>query len=351
MEAQVDSQNRILTVSTAVIASGVVITGLYFTQAALIPFVIAAFIHFSIAPMVGRFQRRLRLPRWVAVAAAGLMAVGMLFLLGLVIVAAAGQVGANFPTYQQRLVELASWATERLPLEAMDLTAEQVTATVESLPSLAVQQLMPGTLGVAASLVSNGVLVLLFLLFMLAGRAVGLGERSELLDEMEIQINRYLLTKVALSALTGIVTWAVLAVLGVEFALAFGVAAFLLNFVPNVGSVIASLLPVPIVLLGDYTLTTTVLAIGLPAAAQFTLGNLIEPKVMGQSLGMHPVVVILTLVLFGLLWGIPGLFLATPLSATLKIVLSKREFTRPIARLMEGDLSVLTLKPPKLPST
>ena len=81
-----------------------------------------------------------------------------------------------------------------------------------------------------------------------------------------------------------------------------------------------------------------------PAGVQFAIGNVVEPKVMGSSLGIHPVVVVLTLVLFGLLWGIPGMFLATPLTAVIKIVLQQRDFTKPIAKLLEGDLRVLGSK-------
>ena len=133
--------------------------------------------------------------------------------------------------------------------------------------------------------------------------------------------------------------------LGVEFAIAIGLLAFLLNFIPNIGSVIATLLPVPILLLGDYSATTVFLVLSLTFVVQFTIGNVVEPKVLGKSLGLHPVVVLLGLVVFGVVfgvvWGIPGMFLSTPLIAVAKISISHNENGKSIAQLLEGDLSVL----------
>jgi AI-2 transport protein TqsA len=336
------AMQRIRTICLAVLATGVLCAGLYYLKAALVPFVIAALLHFSLIPLIEIQRKRLKFPRWLAVvntALVGAVAVGLVWLM---LASSVAQIAANIDQYGERLQGMLDYGIERAPLEMMGVAEDEVEEAVNEYLMSSARGILPGTVGLAFDMIGQGALVFLFLMFMIAGKAVGTEpEKDSLMYEVEHRINRYVLAKFCLSALTGFVTWLILALFGVEFAMVFGVMAFLLNFIPNIGSIIAGLLPVPVILLGDYSITVSILAIGLPMLAQFCIGNLLEPKVMGKSLGMHPVVVLLSLVLFGLLWGIPGMFLAVPMAAILKIVLNKRPFTRPIARLMEGDLNVL----------
>jgi AI-2 transport protein TqsA len=138
--------------------------------------------------------------------------------------------------------------------------------------------------------------------------------------------------------MTGIGVWLILTLLGVEMALVFGLFAFLLNFVPNVGSLVATLMPLPIVLLGDYSTSVQVLAIILPGGVQFMVGNWLEPKLLGDSMDLHPVTILLALIFWGMVWGLVGALLATPLTAIVRILLDKEEITRPVAELMAGRL-------------
>ena len=339
--AESSSLERIRTISLFILAAGVVVLALYYLRSALVPFVIAAFFHFSLAPLVNWQRKRWKLPGWLAVSTTAFVGLVVFAAMWLVVGASVAQVAANAADYADRIKTLAERGLEWAPLNSLGLTEKEVRAAVDKLPRDTAAKYLPGTVSTLMEFFSQGALVFLFLMFMLAGKAVGDAKGPEFLEKVELSIQRYVLAKFALSALTGVLTWLILAVLGVEFALVFGVMAFLLNFIPNIGSVVANVLPIPVVLLGDYSTVTIVLAIALPAAVQFTVGNVVEPKVMGKSLGIHPVVVILTLVLFGLLWGIPGMFLATPLTAVIKIVLQQRDFTKPIALLIEGDLRVL----------
>ena len=86
------------------------------------------------------------------------------------------------------------------------------------------------------------------------------------------------------------------------------------------------------------TALQVVLAVALPGVVQFAIGNVLEPKLMGKSFGLHPVTILLTLIFWGVLWSVPGMFLATPLTAIAKVLLSRSEFTAPVARLLEGRL-------------
>ncbi|MGE0142755.1 MAG: AI-2E family transporter, partial [Planctomycetota bacterium] len=139
----------------------------------------------------------------------------------------------------------------------------------------------------------------------------------------------------AISVLTALIVGSILFFLGVPLALAFAFLVFVLNFVPNVGSMIATVLPIPILLGSDQISgATTALAIALPAAVQMLIGQLLEPKLMGRSLDLHPVAVLLGLVFWGMLWGLVGVLLAVPMTSAIKIVLVEMGYTQPIADLL-----------------
>jgi len=96
----------------------------------------------------------------------------------------------------------------------------------------------------------------------------------------------------------------------------------------------------PVVLLSsEMSPTAKVLALLLPAAIAFVMGNVVQAKLLGDSLTLHPVAVLAGLIFFGMIWGIPGAFLATPMMVVIKIVFEKISATRPLARLLAGDLN------------
>ena len=101
-------------------------------------------------------------------------------------------------------------------------------------------------------------------------------------------------------------------------------------------------LPLPVVIASpDVSMAAAVLAIAIPGAIQLTIGNIIEPKVMGESLDLHPVAILLNLIIWGMLWGIVGMLLSTPILAVMKILFEKFEGTRPLAALLAGRIGDL----------
>jgi AI-2 transport protein TqsA len=152
-------------------------------------------------------------------------------------------------------------------------------------------------------------------------------------------VKGFIVTKTLISAVTGVLVGVTLELLGVELALAFGFFAFLLNFIPTLGSLISTLLPLPVVLMNPELSTTgAILAIAVPGAIHFAIGNLVEPLVMGDSLELHPVALLLSLMIWGAIWGIVGMLLAAPITAVLKILSERIEPTRPLGRMLAGHL-------------
>lgn len=190
---------------------------------------------------------------------------------------------------------------------------------------------------------SNAVMVLIFMFFMLLGGSTSVIPRGGVWMEIEGKIRGYIVTKTIISIFTGLAFGLVLSMFGVPLALVFGLLAFLLNFIPNIGPVIASLLPLPLILLHpELALWQMILVIVLSSGVQIVSGNIIEPKVMGDSFELHPIAILLTLMFWGVIWGIVGMFLAVPMTAAVNILLARFERTKPIADILAGRFDALT---------
>ena len=226
------------------------------------------------------------------------------------------------------------WGIEKgLPIENYSLA--------DSIKNLPFGQLVKGAGTTVLSLISTTLLVFIFLVFLLSGGSVrkktdevatsGIGK------EIHDQIRKYLSVKLLTSTVTAILVFIILSVLKIDLLFVFCFMVFILNFIPTVGSLFATLLPLPVAFFQYDTAMPIVLVLALPGAVQFIIGNIIEPKLMGQSLNLHPVTILLSLMFWSLIWGVVGALLAVPIMAILKIAIQKVEGGEFVARLMSGD--------------
>ncbi|HPC94102.1 MAG TPA: AI-2E family transporter [Sedimentisphaerales bacterium] len=192
--------------------------------------------------------------------------------------------------------------------------------------------------GTILGLISSMFFVIIFVIFLLMGRDP-YSRHSPVYTEVVQKIRRYVGIKLVVSAVTGLLVWAILTFVRLELAAAFAILAFLLNFIPSIGSIIATLLPIPIAVVQFQSSPWLIVLVVIgPGAVQNILGNIIEPKLQGEGLNLHPVTVILALSFWGLLWGIVGMFLAAPITAALRIFLMQYDTLKPLGRLLAGDL-------------
>ncbi|MFZ6015362.1 MAG: AI-2E family transporter [Patescibacteria group bacterium] len=164
-------------------------------------------------------------------------------------------------------------------------------------------------------------------------------ETEELIQKISKDINTYIKIKTFVSVLTGLACYIILLLMGVQFAGFWAVLIFILNYIPNVGSLIAVVLPVLFAIV-QFDFTHAIILAALLTAVQMTIGNFLEPRLMGKSLNLSPLVIIISLVVWGSLWGIVGAFLCVPIMVILNIILAKFNSTRPIAILLssKGEL-------------
>jgi AI-2 transport protein TqsA len=328
------STQTVMLVIIMVIAVGF---ALYFLRPVLLPLLFGVFLYLCLTPLIDLQIRLFHMPYRVALISTTL--IGTLLLLVVVAIAASSvsQMAADAKVYQEQLNGLVEKASSVVPSQGVGGdSVKRYLRTIEG----SLGGLVSSAIYAFSSLISNSVLVVLITAYILIGGTAT--RRQGLIADLEVQVHCYINQTVWLSALTGLLVGIALAVLGVRFAMVFGLFAFLLNFIPTIGPVLATLLPLPIVLLSPgMSPTTKVLAIAVPAVIEFLMGQVVTTKIRGRSLALHPVTVLVFLLFFQMIWGIGGAFLSTPIAAVLKIVFDHFQATRPLACLMEGQLDVL----------
>jgi AI-2 transport protein TqsA len=311
----------------------------------LVPLLLALLFTYCLRPIVEVQVHWLRVPWPVAVAGAGLVGLALLAFIGTVLAAFAADVNARLPLYQKRFAELLHQASDFVSLEALGVRSDPGGAV--RISEDATQRVLGALANSALDVLSGGGLVLIFVLFLLFGGRPGVRSEESLLGQIEARAQRYILQMVGFSALTGLLVWLSLAVVGVDFAFAFGFIAFLLNFIPTIGPLVATLLPLPVVLLDpELSVPAKVLALALPAAVQCTFA-VIQPRIQGKAQELHPVTTMAALVFFGSIWGVLGAALAVPVTGVIKIILARFPATRPVAEWMAGNVD----PPPPDPGT
>jgi len=319
----------------------VVVAGLKAAQTILIPVLLALLLAILCSPGVF-WLRAHRVPTVAAALVVVLVLLGVLSVFGVVVGGSINGFMDAAPRYQERIDELGTSFTEWL--EARGFDAGQIDISEVFQPGSLIGFLGSG-LAALLSTVSNTFVVTLILVFMLLEAAIlPIKVRSALgspdadlhrFTKAAREIQKYLGLKTAISAVTGLVIGTWVAILGLDFALTWGFLAFLLNFIPNIGSIIAA---VPAVLLALVQLgpgQAILVGAGF-LVVNVVLGNLVEPQLMGRTLGMSTLVVFLSLVFWGWLWGPIGMFLSVPLTMILKIGMENSRDLKPIAIMLDS---------------
>jgi AI-2 transport protein TqsA len=323
---------------------------LYALSSVLIPFVMAIFLTLCLIPAIDIQMERLHIPRGAAILTTVLIGCTVLALAALIVTAAVNQILKSKDTYEQQFRQLLVKTKGILPPEWYTSDPNDPNGPSKDpsepfirVPTNTIRKVLTETASSITALISNSFLVLIFMIFMVTSKSKNKSKSGTLWWEVETRIKRYVLTMMFTSGVTGLLVGLILTILGVKFGWMFGFLAFLLNFIPNIGSVIATLLPLPVALIDPQLgIVSKVLVLVIPGGIQFVIGNLLQPKMMGESLDLHPVVVLLSLIFFGTIWGIIGMFLAVPITGVLKILLQRFGYTSAIADLIAGKTDMLT---------
>lgn len=329
---------RMSAICLTIIAAGVITAALIYTKALMIPLVIAIFFYTILVQSASSLHHRFSFPSWLALTVSivffALCFAGVIYFT----INSIGGFLKGAEVYRENLLGTVTDLIHKLAQHGIELDQNTVLNYIKELPLLNWFQNFGKRM---FSLLSNATLIILFIIFLFIGEKKILPAQSSnaTVQEMLANISKYLSVKIITSLLTAACVWLILIFFHVKLAFLFALLTFLLNFIPSVGSIIAVILPAPVLFL-QYGFGINFFAVmGLMTAVQFTIGSLMEPRLMGEGMDLHPVVVVASLIFWGLVWGIPGTFLSVPITASVKIILSKIHYTRPIAELLAGRLS------------
>ncbi len=318
-----------------IILTAIAITiALIYTKIILVPFVIALFIYSVLTPVIKWLKAKLKLPTLISLA---VIVIFLLLMSALLLIFISSSFESFFKSshiYRDEVINFVTWLSQFLSKWDININDASIQQAFKDLPVFTVAKDITGSV---FGFIGNTILILIFVLFLIAGEIRDTSS-NPIISEIQYKISKYIITKFFISILTGITIGLILGIAGVKLAIMFAILTVLLNFIPNIGSLIAIVLPLPIVLLQFGIGWKSLIILVLTSITQFSIGNIIEPKIMGENMDLHPITILIFLMFWGLVWGIPGMFLAVPITAILKIILNKIETTKPLAEIFAGRL-------------
>ena len=337
----VGTGSRVLITAASLV---IVLAGMKAAQQLLVPLVFAAFVALLTAPAVLGLRSR-RVPSSLAV---GIVVIGIIVVLGGLATILGGSVNAfaaAVPSYQKHL-------NEALVDYSSALEGYGIAVSTESLKQLlnpaALLDFAGDLLSQLASLLSDTLLILLTVGFMLLEVAsfprklrAALGDPNADLSAytgLNTEVKRYVVIKSYLSAATGVLIGSFVGIMGIDFPVLWGLVAFLLNYVPNIGSIVAAVPPILLALV-QFGPGAAIGTLAGYVVVNGVIGNMLEPRLLGRKLGLSSLVVFVSLVFWGWLWGPLGMLLSVPLTMIVKILLESSEQFGSVAVLLDQPLS------------
>lgn len=314
-----------------------------------IPFFIALFLYFLLNKVVRKLEQW-KIPKTLIMIGVLIAIFVGLYLFGLLLFTGASSFIDNFPAYSGKIISLVKGLLAHLKLPLIDVKHYLAGIDWDNIFNPAqITTLVSGTMGTFTSFLGNLLLVLLLLMFML-GEKVPMVTRIAhalsperavefrcLVTAIDSRIQHYLFIKTVMSVATAALAALILLVGRVDFIIFSALMIFFLNYIPTFGSLLGTIFPVLIAFLRyGFCLRLVLVTAGL-MVMQFVMGNVLEPQIMGKRMNLSPIIILLSLIFWGWLWGIVGMFLAVPFTSALKIIFENIPSFKPLAAAMSGE--------------
>ena len=337
---QISQTQSILFSSAAFV---IVVAGMRAAQDVLIPFLLAIFIATICNPLVVFLQKK-RIPQAFAIFFVFLLMIAFGFGITSLLGTSLNEFSNNFPQYQILLKSYAEDAISFLENRGVSISGQIL---LEQFDPGAVMSLTSGILSRLGSIVTNTLLIILMVVFMLIEANIykdkimkifkGTDERLEQFTSFTYTVKRYMLIKTALSMATGIFATVWLIILDVNYPFLWGFLTFLLNYIPTIGSNIAAIPPVLMALIQYDLFFMFLVALGY-IVINNVIGSFLEPRIMGHGMGISPLIVFVSLIFWGWIFGPIGMILCVPMTTIIKIAFANTEKTQWISTLLESPV-------------
>ena len=333
-----------------IISTGVIIVFLIMAKRLLIPLVIAIAIWYLIES-VSRALQRIRfgkkshfvLPRWLTLIISSFSIIGALVLVIKILLENFKTMAQSIPKYEDKLDQIFVHFTEFFEFE-------EATGYMELIQQVDIARAVGPVFDTVTNLLASLILILIYVIFLILERnalKVKLKKlmRTEssyknflqVLGQINDSIRTYVSVKIFTSFLTGFLSYLVMELFGLDFAILWAFIIFALNFIPSLGSITATSLPLLFSLLQFGSFGTFFLLMILLVGIQILVGNYLDPRMMGSRLNISPLVILISLVAWGTIWGFAGMIFSVPIMAVLIIIFAQFRSTKFIAILLSAD--------------
>jgi predicted PurR-regulated permease PerM len=343
----------LLAVITVILVGAV----LKITSSMMLLFTIALLLALVISPLVNFLGNKFRIPRLMSVLLVLLFLVGGIYAMGMILYSSGRSLLTLYPRYEARITEIYIWAARlfELPYDEHLSIFDNIWGQAGVRNS--VRDMTLTFSNTFLGFLSNAVMMVIIMIFILleaaffkeklirAFEGTRAGQIIKISSDIMKQVTRYLSIKFIVSLVTGFLVGLGLWIIGVEFAAVWGLIQFVLNFIPVVGSIAVGVAATLFTLIQFWPDPMHVVAAGIVMLTlNMVIGMIIEPKIMGDNLGISPLMVLVFLMIWGWLWGFAGLILAIPMMSIIKIVCENIPVLEPISILLGSHKAVLAVR-------
>jgi predicted PurR-regulated permease PerM len=346
--------SKILKIAAVLFVLGFSFFVLKTLQSILLPFFISIIIAFIFEPFFELLKKK-GVPSALAIVIVVLCIIFIANITSIFIITSIGPFTEGLPKYQEKLESMLVYLGDQLKIFGFDVDALKESMSIKNMISdSSFQGLVTSLFTSIASIFGDFILILIYVIFILS--ELGSLKRrvlrafsedrarqiSKTMGDIFLDVRRYIVGKTLLNVVHALVVGIVLWAFGVDFFVVWAFLSFLMNYIPNIGSFIATVLPFLTALVQFDNIITPIIILILLIVLANIIGNIIEPKVLGDKLDLSPILLLLSLIFWGYVWGIMGMILSVPIMSMIKIILMNFPSTRPVAILMSYNQNSIT---------
>lgn len=333
-----------------IIALAIIVIFLKELKTIFIPLTFAVFLSFIFQPL-NRFLYNKKIPMIVNIFLIVIIILILFTVLGTIIYTSVSSFVTDFPKYEKQITTMISDVITKLeiPMEEVTFYLQNKVNWLQLADKLSLSKIVSGSMGNFIDFFVKLLLTVAFMIFIIlertrmfqsVGKVVSKDEAAHfgnVLNDIEGQIKTYVINKTFISLATGLISMFFIAIFGVDFVVMSGLLIFILNYIPNIGSIFASAFPIIICFI-QYGFSWQLIAISISLiSTQMIMGNFVEPKVMGTGLKLSPLIVLISLIFWYWVWGPVGMILAVPITSAINLILKGIPSMRVISALISAD--------------
>ena len=320
----------------------------------ILPFTIAVLLAFVMYPLIKTLDK-IRFPRFLSIFIVVIIILIGLYIFGMVFYTSGRMIAAQYPKYEKRLTEIYMWLARLFELSYNEDLSFWENFWGQLGIRTFVRNFTFSFSNIFIKFISSAFLVVFFIVFILLEASyfkekleIAFEKRSERINKMGrdlmSQVNRYLTAKFLLSVANGLIFAVCFNLVGLEFAIVWGVIQFLLNFIPTLGSIVAGLIISLFALIQFWPSPGPIIIVIAIILAVNMIGSVLDPKLIGEHVGISPLIVMVSLAIWGWIWGFAGMVLAVPMTVIIKIICENIPIMEPVSIIVGSRKSILAKK-------